>query len=46
MNPDDDELIKVERVKLQEALEMLKRGQFKDAKTIIGVDYAIRVAGI
>lgn len=46
MDPDEDELIKVERVKLRDALEMLKRGQFKDAKTIIGVCYAIRMAGI
>lgn len=44
--PDDDEFIRIERLKLEDAVQMLKRGEFKDAKTIIGIHYAIRLTGV
>jgi ADP-ribose pyrophosphatase len=36
-NLDEDEIVKVERVKISDALNMVKDGTIKDNKTIIGV---------
>ncbi|SHJ64902.1 NUDIX hydrolase [Tepidibacter formicigenes] len=35
--PDEDEYIEVFKVKISEALDMIKKGEIKDAKTIIGI---------
>ena len=36
-NLDPDEFIEIEKYTLDEALEMIKKGEIKDAKTIVGV---------
>lgn len=40
--PDDDEFLTVERIPLAEALKMIRRGEFKDAKTMLGLIFAGR----
>lgn len=35
--PDEDEIIKKERIPLEKALDMVKNGEIKDAKTIVGL---------
>ncbi len=37
--PEDDEMIEVLEVSLEEALEMIKRNEISDAKTIIGINW-------
>lgn len=44
--PDEDEFIKIERLKMKDAIRMLKNGEFHDAKTIIGLYYAITLMGV
>lgn len=39
-NPEDDEIIRVERVALSEALAMIRRGEIVDAKTIAALHHA------
>ncbi len=36
-NPDDDEFLQVLKFKLDDAISMIKNGEIKDAKTIIGL---------
>lgn len=38
-NPEDDEMIDVLEVSLNEALDMIKRNEISDAKTIIGINW-------
>ena len=43
LNLDHDEWIHTREVSLQKALEMVRRGLFRDAKTILGILWAARV---
>jgi len=38
--PDADEFITVRRIDLVEAIEMIKQGEFHDAKTMLGIFFA------
>lgn len=42
MEPEDDEVLKVIKLPLEQALEMVKTGEIRDAKTIVGLLLADR----
>lgn len=45
-NLDDDEFLKVQRIPLLRANQMVANGEFQDAKTIIGITLAVHRLGI
>jgi len=40
-NPDDDEFVRVKELEIAEVARMLAEGEFRDAKTIIGLQYLL-----
>lgn len=41
-HPDEDELIEYQKVPIPKALEMIEKGEIKDAKSIAGILLALR----
>ena len=40
--PEDDEYIEIEKIKLEDLIEMILKGEIVDSKTIIGIYYGER----